>query len=99
MLTVKCQPVYYEVYNSFLTEKIPGCFFVFGFVDRDSLCSALMLLVGQQEGYPACEKNERWVAGMVICLGQGADLHMAQLMPLPLTVSCSSKSRLVLPFW
>ena len=24
---------------------------------------------------------------------------MAQLMPLPLTTSCSSKSRLVLPFW
>jgi len=36
---------------------------------------------------------------MVICLGQGADLHMAQLMPLPLTISYSSKSRLVLPFW
>jgi len=36
---------------------------------------------------------------MVMCLGQGADLHMAQLMPLPLTISCSSKSRLVLPFW
>ena len=37
---------------------------------------------------------------MVICLERGADLHMAQLMPLPLTVSCSSnKSRLVLPFW
>jgi len=31
---------------------------------------------------------------MVMYLGQGADLHMAQLMPLPLTVSCSSKSRL-----
>jgi len=29
---------------------------------------------------------------------RGADLHMAQLMPLPLTVSCSSISRLVLPF-
>jgi len=28
---------------------------------------------------------------MVICLEQGADLHMAQLMPLPLTVSCLSK--------
>ena len=28
---------------------------------------------------------------MVICLEQGAALHMAQLMPLPLTVSCSSK--------
>ena len=28
---------------------------------------------------------------MVICLERGADLHMAQLMPLPLTVSCISK--------
>jgi len=37
---------------------------------------------------------------MVICLERGADLHMAQLMPLPLTVSLASvKSRLVLPFW
>ena len=36
---------------------------------------------------------------MVVCLGQGADLHMAQLMPLPLTIRCSSKSRLVLPSW
>ena len=29
----------------------------------------------------------------------GADLRMAMLIPLPLTISCSSKSRLVLPFW
>jgi len=28
---------------------------------------------------------------VVICLGRGADLHMAQLMPLPITVSCFSK--------
>ena len=28
---------------------------------------------------------------MVICLERGADLHMAQLMPLPLTVYCFSK--------
>ena len=35
---------------------------------------------------------------MVICLGRGADLHMAQLIPLPFTISCSSKSRLVLSF-
>jgi len=28
---------------------------------------------------------------MVICLERGANLHMAQLMPLPLTVSCFSK--------
>ena len=38
-------------------------------------------------------------ADVVMCLSQGADLHMAQLMPLPLTVSCSGKSRLVLPSW
>jgi len=53
--------------------------------------SALSLLVGRQEGHPACKKTEWLGAGMVICLEQGADLHMAQLMPLPLTVSCFSK--------
>jgi len=36
---------------------------------------------------------------MVICLEQGADLHMAQLMSLPLTVSCFSKIQIGLPFW
>ena len=36
---------------------------------------ALTLLVGRQEGYPAC-KTEQWGAGMVICLQRGADLHM-----------------------
>jgi len=36
-------------------------------------------------------KTEQWGAGMVICLERGADLHMPQLMPLPLTVSCFSK--------
>ena len=35
---------------------------------------------------------------MVICLEQGADLHMAQLMPLPLTVSCSSKIQIAFTF-
>ena len=44
-------------------------------------------------------KTDWWNAGMVMCLGRGADLHMAQLMPLLLTISCSSKSRLVLPSW
>jgi len=37
------------------------------------------------------EKTEWCGAGMVICLERSADLHMAQLMPLPLTVSCFSK--------
>ena len=36
-------------------------------------------------------KTERLGAGVAICLERGADLHMAQLMPLPLTVSCSNK--------
>jgi len=35
---------------------------------------------------------------MVICLERGADLHMAQLMPLLMSL-VSVKSRLVLPFW
>jgi len=55
--------------------------------------SALTLLVGWQEGHPACKKTELWDAGVVICLQQGADLHMAQLMSL-----ASVKPRLVLPF-
>ena len=35
---------------------------------------------------------------MVICLVRGADLHMAQLMPLLLTVSCFSKIRIGFTF-
>jgi len=35
---------------------------------------------------------------MVMCLERGADLHMAQLTPLPLTVSCSSKIQIGLAF-
>ena len=36
---------------------------------------------------------KHWVvgAGVVVCLERDADLHMAQLMPLPLTVSCFTK--------
>jgi len=41
---------------------------------------------------------EWWGADMVICLEQGADLHMAQLMPLPLIVSCSSKIQIGFTF-
>jgi len=41
--------------------------------------------------YSAFYTHQWWGAGVVICLEQGADLHMAQLMALPLTVSCFSK--------
>ena len=60
--------------------------------------SALTLLVGQQEGRPACKKTEWWGAGVVIWLERGADLHMAQLMPLPLTVSCFIKIQIGFTF-
>jgi len=35
---------------------------------------------------------------MVICLERGANLHMSQLMPLPLTVSCFSKIQIGFTF-
>ena len=35
---------------------------------------------------------------MVICLERGAGLYMAQLMPLPLTVSCYSKIQIGFTF-
>ena len=41
---------------------------------------------------------EWWGVGMVICLERGADLHMFQLMPLPLTVSCFSKIQIGFSF-
>jgi len=58
----------------------------------DMAFSTLALLAWRQEGNPVCKKTEWWGAGMVIYLERGADLHMAQLMPLPLTVSCFSKN-------
>ena len=36
-----------------------------------------MLLVGWQEGHPACKKLEWRGAGVFICQEHGADLHMA----------------------
>jgi len=53
----------------------------------------LTLSVGWQEWH-----QEWWGAGVVICQEQGADLHIAQLMPLPLTVSCFSKIQIGFTF-
>jgi len=76
------------------TDFAPGILLCELFDADNNAFSALTLLVGRQEGHPAC-KTEWWGAGMVICLEQGADLHPAQLMPLPLTVSCFSKFHIV----
>ena len=62
--------------------------------------SALTLLVRRQEGHTTCKKLN---GGVLVWLSvwnleQGADLHMAQLMPLPLTVSCFSKIQIGFTF-
>ena len=63
--------------------------------------SALMLLVGWQEGHPACKNlSGEVLVWLIVCLQQGAnDLHRVQLMPLPLIISCSSKIQNGLHIW
>ena len=59
--------------------------------------SALTLLVGRQEGHPACKKQS---GGVLAWLSVWSEVltHIAQLMPLPLTVSCSSKIQIGFTF-
>ena len=52
---------------SFFTTVFCSGFFAF---------SALTLLVGWQEGHPACKKTEWCGAVIVVCLDRDADLHM-----------------------
>ena len=64
--------------------------------ERFTVCSAKMdePIDGKASNrlrYTLSVINEWWGAGVVICPERVADLHMAQLMPLPLTVSCFSK--------
>jgi len=61
--------------------------------------SALTLLVGLGSRKGTRPVKTEWCgAGMVICLERGADVHMAQLMPLPLTVSRFSKIQICFTF-
>jgi len=53
--------------------------------------------LGDRKGIRAV-KTEWWGAGVVICLEHSADLHMAQWMPLLLTVSCFSKIQIGFTF-
>jgi len=60
------------------------CFNIYGLPAWFIAISALMLLVGRQEGYAACKKLSDQVLAW-FCQERGAnDLHMVQLMPLPL---------------
>ena len=54
--------------------------------------------LGGRKGIRPVKKLEWCNTGMVICLERDADLHMAQLMPLPLTVSCFSKIQIGFTF-
>jgi len=65
-------------------------------MSRESICCRL-----QAWGYFSAIVGlvyEWWGAGVVICLDRVADLHMAQLMPLPLSVSCFSKIQIGFTF-
>ena len=59
---------------------------------------ALTLLVGRQEGHPACKKTEWWGDGIVISMERDADLRPSWCHCHSLSLA-SVKSRLVLPFW
>ena len=65
--------------------------------------SALKLLVGQQEEQPACKKLSGGIKDVPMvgcwqgCVWVKVQVFMSQQIPLPLTISCSSKSRFVLP--
>ena len=52
----------------------------------------------RQEEHLTSKKTELGGASVVICLERGADLYAAQLMPLPLTVSCFSKVQIAFTF-
>jgi len=60
--------------------------------------SALTLLVGRQEDHLACKKLSGGVLAWLSVWSE-VQMHIAQLMPLPLTVSCFSKIQIDLPFW
>jgi len=46
----------------------------------------------------SCYFCDWWGTGMVICLERDADLHMVQLMPVSLTISCFSKIQIGFTF-
>ena len=61
--------------------------------------SALTLLVGRQEGHPACKKLSCGVlAWLGLSVWSEMQTLMAQLMPLPLTVSFFSKIQIGFTF-
>ena len=60
--------------------------------------SALTLLVGRQEGHPACKKLSGGVLAWLSVWREVQTCIWAQLMPLPLTVSSFSKIQIGFTF-
>jgi len=65
-------------YSPTVRPVLPSTFLVFGTTVLFCFIafSALTLLVGRQEGHPACKKTEWWGAGVVVCLS-GARCRLA----------------------
>ena len=76
------------------------CMFSCLYLSSELLCLhvCLFLFYWVAVSHPACKKTRGWGAGMVICLERGADLHIAKLMLLPLTVCCFSKIQIGFTF-
>jgi len=60
-------------------------------VNSSCAFSALTLLVGRQEGHPACKKLSGGVLAWLSVWSEVQTCIWPRLMPLPLTVSCFSK--------
>ena len=78
----------------FFNVKLPFIYIVFCFIVLFNVLpkfSALTLLVGRQEGHPACKKLTGGVLAWLSVWSEVQTLYTAQLMPLPLTVSSFSK--------
>ena len=73
-----------------------GNLFLFILAELNGLVLRCCWLGGRRGIRPV--KTEWWGVGVVICLERDADLHMARLMPLPLTVSCVSNIQIGFTF-
>ena len=74
-------------FMNFVTINVGFTLFCF-----ECFCLQCFDTVGWAAGRASCLYKTEWLgAVVVICLERGADLHMAQLMPLQLTVSCFCK--------
>jgi len=84
------------------TSALKWLFWIYRRYINKSVCLSIYLVLwrcwlGDRKGIRPV-KTEWWGASVVVCLEQGADLHMAQLMPLTLTVSCFSKIQIGFTF-